>query len=379
MPKRKRVSTSARRAPLKRRKTAPARARRSARPAWGRAGRGRAKGYAPSTFTTRYKVAPQQNDWANSILDPCNVRGVKVPDGHIFPTATDQIKLHFNASQTTAVNGFSITPSDIRRQLNQLGGQSQFKTLWDGTGPITIGYNFDNTQYLGQADLVALHAKSGELRVVSACIKVIYTGNDLNNEGVIVGGVLPAHNFLVAGGTAPGRVISFDQFRSSAYATSFPARDGIEVRWLPTSKKDTEFQDLVSTVGFETDSEDNTEMVVLYTGVNIAASFDVEVYVNVEYIPKWGTANATAPVPFSQGAINTVKVLGNNPKALVSPGTGEGSSLMDVMTNVARGGKALGQLALGIVGDNPRMAARGGGEMMELVGGQPQALLQLGS
>lgn len=334
--------------------------------AFGRARRGRAIGYAPSNMSPRFKAAPSDNDWMNSIIDPCNSKGVKIPDNHIFPTATEQIKLNFTVAQTTLTNGFSITPSDIRRGL-AVGGSSLLKMYCDddGFGNIGATYPYLQADYAGEHDLVALHAKMGEARVSSACVKMFYTGNDLNNEGTIVAAILPGHNLLrAAAGAGEGAVTSFAQLQGSQHAVTLVARHGAEVRWVPTTKYDMDFRDYETQAVYGTDGDDTTQIAVMWTGVNAASQFQVEVYINVEYIPKWGTSGDTAPVAASQHAINMVKAISANPKNLISPTTGEGSSFVDVATKVVQGAVGVGEFIGGVVAKNPALALKGAGDLL---------------
>jgi len=312
--------------------------------------------------------------WLDTIRDPCNVKGVKVPDDHVFPTKTMQIKiLRYIGNPGTSATGsrvLEINPLDVRFSLVPADGTSYSGLLVDGPvaagSPGAIGATtwYKGTDQDGEADVQVLHQSASQLRIVSACVKAHYIGDADKGGGLVIGGILRGDSYI-SNAAATGTILAADTLEDSSDSKTHALREGVEVKWVPSTKRDTEFRPIEADDGTNvvwTDRNESTGMFVMMRGAETTASVNLlrlAIYINVEYIPKHGISGGTAPARHSSKQMADVGSFSTSPDNFVTPVDGTSSSFYNYTIGVAKkhGGYLVDhslKTAINYFVDNPR-------------------------
>lgn len=313
--------------------------------------------YTRAQVKSRRKYS-RKKTWVMSLADPCNIKGVKIPDDHVFPTLTKQIKIISYMGATGAANGdneiLEVNPADLRYALVDGDATSEgslirryrgnsadpglfvTQVLWNGTNQST------------EADVKVFHQSMAQMRVVSACSKAHYIGNSDTDKGIIIGGLLRGNSYISVGGV--NSVLSYNQFEDSVDSKTHSLREGIEVKWVPSTKNDTEFEPLVEVptlTSNQTSRALSTGYAIAIRGVeNGGASNLVRVttYINVEYIPKHGVSGGTTAAHHSSAQMSKAAEFAASPDNFVT--TPHGTLALNVTKQAGAG--AVGGFGRGI-------------------------------
>jgi hypothetical protein len=170
--------------------------------------------------------------YLNSLRDPENFPGARCPVPCGVPTGTFQIVHREAASIVTSAGGRRATGIWVAPAINT-GSHAGLLAI-DDTGVLTWSTFSDIP---GSSTARGIYS---DIRVVSACVKFMWTGSTLNDSGQSIGD-------WSMGGTAGttnvsnGVPASVNAINSSSYSEMYPTRNGMCVTWRPADYHHMEF------------------------------------------------------------------------------------------------------------------------------------------
>lgn len=237
--------------------------------------------------------------WIDSLNDPCNVKGVRIPDLNIFPTLTTQIKIIRTITPTLVDGvwgvGLVLNPKDLFNLLvlDVTEGSSRLVstiTAGNGATPFATTY-WTKAMQDAQPDILSLQANASEGRIVSACIRAHYIGNSDKDQGVLAGGLLRGRA-RIAGSADDQGIATSDLFEDSSDTNIHKPAEGVMVKWVPSSEQDTKFVEMTKVKVAGTSYNGSASGIAIYAHglADAAAEFRCEIFINVEYVPAMGAA-----------------------------------------------------------------------------------------
>lgn len=260
--------------------------------------------------TKRIRMKALKKSWVDSLADPCNVIGMKIPDGNIFPTETHQVKIVVTLkTDTSGYAGMEINPKDFLTNLTSTATSRAVNVLaFNVDGEVTGAGTWTVADQSGQPDVTSFTGQAADARIVSMCMKGHYIGSTFNDAGVVAGGILRGQSYFNPPNTGPTVVGSIDLFQDSGDTRVHSIREGIEVRWVPSAKDDLEFEKIVETTsGTTTTREDHSGIAITVNGVTggvVTPVLRVVIYINFEYVPRIGHSSGTPAAGLDPGVLN---------------------------------------------------------------------------
>lgn len=212
----------------------------------------------------RKKISP----YLRTISDPCNIQGVRIPDGQMFPTTTGHMRYIFTIARPADVKRTIILSQPATIGLNSIISGA-FSTLLlvihyveDSSG--NKFYYLDSTYSTGHSYAAkglrdALVSLTPTTRTVSGCLSVEFTGDSLYDGGRIVSALVPAGQMVSldsihvsasssssvytrakAWGADP-YILSRDALENLQKASLSRLRHGAEVLYVPSDRQDLQF------------------------------------------------------------------------------------------------------------------------------------------
>jgi hypothetical protein len=285
-----------------------------------------------------FRKGKASNPYLQTLLDPVRVTGVKVPDVSSFPTSTFQT--YFLAETTIGAGGyqsyfFQPVAQDFAAASNTSGG--------------AVG----NWSTIGDASAIAAAIHS--LRPVSGLLRVTTTASSTNNQGEVIGVVLPTNQTLTVLTTATQFGNRFGAFRT-------PLKDGMEYLWMPLDPKSRSFVGSSATATDGIISDTFPAVAACVTGAAATTVVRFEMWFNWEAVPEdavWNLLNATAPYISGRDMEEATGFLTNLGSLGHRYGEDIGSWLLDQgAVAAAAAGSVLAKSAVHYV--NSRVGLRGG-------------------
>lgn len=256
----------------------------------------RSKQRAPAVPRNRFSLTQGELGYARLLADPCNAPLVHGPFGDGSGGMISRFESDF-------IYGYSST--DVNGSLAFLpSGPSCYEnvTLTDTT---TFAYNAGVFAPPGSA---FLQANCSSYRCLAACIQVYWPGTELNRQGIISVGCLPAEAVFNTDNTV-------SKLRTlSQYVERTPAGMA-EIKWQPTSF-DTQFTDAgdAASSGSGVDSKLSTSrrnaLVVTHAGLPANVGMRVRIVAVYEWKPRVGSGFVTASSASPAGTVaNTLRYL----------------------------------------------------------------------
>jgi hypothetical protein len=218
------------------------------------------------------------NPYSQTLLNPTQVTGVKVPDVTSFPTSTfqayDRIDLTIGANTSIAV-AFQPVLQDFFATCTNLNGATAFGN------------------WAPQAQAAAVNSLYHSYRPVSACFRMWTNANATQNSGELAAAYLAKDQTL-----AVGTMGTFDLIAKRFGAFRAPLRDGVEILWMPQDPTSRMY--LLSGTGTSDQAIGSNwpGLVIGISGSTTGSVVSFEAYVNYEAIPELSTinlVNASAP------------------------------------------------------------------------------------
>lgn len=183
-------------------------------------------------------------DYIASIMYPGSGQGVKIPDFNLYPTVTAHTEQEGTFSCSAAGNGGML----VRLHAGTGPGPTS-----GGGGAITLQNPATTTDlaftYLADTNVrsnpAAFAASYAFCRLVSASLEVQYVGNDNNNSGRIVQGILVKNEYLAA------TYVSFNSILQSRDNLCCAVTGGAFMRYRPVDESSFDFVDVTSTAAAE--------------------------------------------------------------------------------------------------------------------------------
>lgn len=220
-----------------------------------------------------YRGHAERSTWFQSLKDPVNVVGCRIPDPVTAPSGTIQCVQRITATATAAGDaGLNVTVGDLTS-----AGTQPLTSIAAGT--ITWGTAAAKT-YAAQVTAVASLA-----RIVSAGLFVNLQCSTSNDQGrILVNLVLPASNVqrTSPGLTWPETVpaVNTNQILNSPYLNEIPARQRYaQVVWIPLDNNALTYTSTgtAGAYGF---------FQIVLTGLSSGCPVEFLLVENYEYIPK---------------------------------------------------------------------------------------------
>jgi len=179
-------------------------------------------------------------DYIGSIMYPGSNTGVKIPDFNLYPTVTAHTEREGTFSCSAAGNGGML----VRLHAGQgpgpavgAGGAIDIQNPGTTTDLAFTYLAVDNVR----ANPAAFNASYGFCRLVSASLEVQFVGNDTQNSGRIVQGILVKNEYVAA--TYP----SFNSILSSRDNMTASVEGGAYCRYRPVDESSFDFVELNDT------------------------------------------------------------------------------------------------------------------------------------
>jgi len=231
-----------------------------------------------------------RNPYLATILDPENVRGVKIPDAITLPTGTWTFTSDGNFTLDATGAGVMYVMPVLAVNSGTSTGQYAVITqssptsgnLYDTLGPVPPNANISNT-------IARLRPVSGSLRVWS-------TQPAINISGTCCSFYLPEGSTSVALG---GGLTTFNSFTALPYNSVNHMADGGNARWMAGDPSEFDFEDvggLTSLAGYTVTGAGKAQLLgltpgvsgigVAVTGSNASSQCRYRVVINYEITPQ---------------------------------------------------------------------------------------------
>lgn len=226
------------------------------------------------------KIEDCTSQYLMSLLDPTSPlsMGACIPSGFPMPSQKCRafIRATFNAGTTG--HGFAVLQPVLVNDQVALSMTGSASVGGAGTTLSTftnvIGESFTKLPYT-TAQLVTNGTVAG--RVVSACLRVRYAGSESARSGLLTSSEHPDHSNLSA----------FSSNEINAFENSYRERPNGDGDWTtvcwsgPANPNEVEYVNLVNPCGGGT-----APLAIVVDGVPAGTSFEVEAWINIEYIGK---------------------------------------------------------------------------------------------
>lgn len=228
-----------------------------------------------STFDRSAKSG-KGNPYLRSLMDPCDVTGVKVPDVTSFPTATFQV---YDRTTATLTSG----------QAFGFCWQPLLNSWATTTGNLGVAAWAAWAQYTGYTTLNNVFHM---VRPVSACVRITNMSATSNNAGEVAYSLLaPSENFQTA-------ITSFDSCARRFNSYRSPLKEATEFLWMPLDPATRMFTTPATTSSTGVVGANSPAICAVISGGATGQSVVFEWYVNFEAVPELSTynfVNASAP------------------------------------------------------------------------------------
>jgi len=303
------------------------------------------------------------NPYAQTLLDPFNVRGVKIPDECLTPsiafTIVDRRTLTVNAqgiagccygyrSALTAVSVGSLVPVKISSDAGAshvvgftFGTAATAADVTAGTLNTTGPIDLKLAQW--QASVPTVQSLFDKVRLVSAGLNVQFTGNFTNNSGKYTAAFVPRDYSRVNGGlTHP---ISYLALMPGARQVPVSQNTGVTVLYEPLDSISTDYTQIglapdgtelawpvVSATSWRTllGQAEGGELWVAIDGSVAATTFQVTTVLNYEAIPlkesllmnQTSASQKADPIAYS----HAFNIAASSPNVFASSGEAQGTA-----------------------------------------------------
>lgn len=223
-----------------------------------------------------------RNDYIQSLQDPENFPGVRVPDLVTFPSSTFQ--LTFDTLLTPDVSGtvYGDGVGAILYPRISATAQNWFGLYTGTTNAVGGAYNWVGKAWTKEATIRSLF---DSYRPVSAALYAEFAGNSVTDSGTICMGMIPRDEAL------PVNVIpTFTTALAQSYTKTVPLRNGGVITWKPQDNADLEYKDIQDT---DYTRNDFPSIFVCTAGMSASAttncSLRIRAIVNFEALPTTDT------------------------------------------------------------------------------------------
>jgi len=259
----------------------------------------------------------EQNEYLETLMDPENHPGVRVPDMVTFPSSTFQLTADFSMTPGVAAGVYGDGVVCIL-EPNLGYGAGNWAPIRYGTNTVAGGvYAFNNKYWLKEANIRALF---DSYRPVSATMYAEYAGNSVTDSGTICMGIIPRD-----AGTDANLIGQFSLAQAQSYTKTIPLRNGAVVTWKPQDNKDLEYKDIQDT----TQADHHFPSIFIATeGMSASAANNCNVrircIVNYEALPTTdtfsvlGTEKSVSHTAKLESAMNWASEAYNNMSAFVT-------------------------------------------------------------
>lgn len=220
------------------------------------------------------------HNYAQLLADPCNgplVSGVATDGGAGIVTRFRTVA-NISQSDVANLNAYYLAYIPACNYVVTAGVTLTDPSVsWTTPGLVDAnrgpGYSFLNTQ-------------AAQIRPLSSCIKIVYTGSELNRAGIVGTGCFPLADL--------GAISSVDKLQAGMTNLDRMPEDFIEQIWRPNTN-DGNYQDTVNVEGINEYLRNNALVVAVTlppgTGVRM------EITTVYEWQPRYGTSGVTNPLP----------------------------------------------------------------------------------
>jgi hypothetical protein len=235
--------------------------------------------------------------WAASLIDPFTVSGFRIPDEKVYSTCTAQLRdritvtAKLDTASTAYGAGFIFRPS----------GQNSYSpalTYVQSTGIYTFPAAGAYTNFFSVG---VVNSLASSYRVTSAGLSVFSTANFTDNQGRICCSFVPGNNTTVAYGSTTASIKMSDTLQQPNLSdTPINRQKYCSITWVPSDRTNYEFRPLGSNPDSSPGSYQNNNIGSLYflaDGLNQPVTFEVEVVLNIEYIPQSAAISVVNPQP----------------------------------------------------------------------------------
>jgi len=182
--------------------------------------------------------------YIGSIMYPGSNTGIKIPDFNLYPTVTAHTEREGTFSCSATGNGGMLVRLHAGRGPGNADGAGGAIDIQDPTTTSDAAFTYLALQNV-RANPAAFAASYKYVRLVSASLEVQFVGNDNQNSGRIVQGVLVKDEYIAA------NFVSFNQILAARDNMTSNVEGGAYCRYRPVDESSFDFVDVASTAGAE--------------------------------------------------------------------------------------------------------------------------------
>jgi len=235
-------------------------------------------------------------EYIGTILYPGSIQGVKIPDFNMYPTVTAHTEQEGTFSCSAAGNGGMLVRLHAGTGSAPTSGGGGSITIQDPATTTDLAFTYLAASNI-RSNPAAFSGSYKFARLVSASLEVQYVGNDNNNQGRIVQGILVKDEYLFASFS------SFNSILNSRDNLCCSVTGGAYMRYRPVDESSFDFVDIASTSA----TENQGVFIVAVNACGAGAPFRWKLSCNWECIIRSDA--------FDQPIANMAEIGNSNPQA----------------------------------------------------------------